>query len=294
MRKPRQKAYDPPPGEALPSTELSDSDFRYIRDLVQSQFGINLTEQKRSMVAGRLQKLLREMGLPDFRAYRRHLETNACGKTLDDLVNRISTNHTFFFREPEHFNFLRDTILPEIKAKRGKSKNRELRVWCAAASTGEEPYSILMTMLEFFGADYTAWDAGLLATDISLDALEAGRRGIYTPGQLKGVPRVFLHKYFQKTPDGNRAVREGLRREITFRRLNLVSEKFPFRKPFDVIFCRNVMIYFNQPTRDSLIKKLVQHLAPDGYLLVGHSESIGRSRPGLSFVRPAVYRRVSQ
>ncbi len=292
MNEHTEPAHASPLGGRFPCTKLSDADFRYIRDLVQSHFGIHLTEQKRTMVSGRLQKLLREMGLPDFRAYRRHLEISGCEKALDDLINRISTNHTYFFREPEHFTFLRETILPELKAHRIRSKNLDLRIWCAAASSGEEPYSILMTMLEFFGDDYADWDAGLLATDISVDALEAARCGSYSTGRVKGVPRTLLQKYFQKSTTGDWVVREDVRREITFRRFNLMNEQFPFRRLFDVIFCRNVMIYFNQSTRENLIKKLARHLVPGGYLLVGHSESIGRSNPNFFYVQPAVYRRV--
>lgn len=284
MRHPNQNA-------GFSGAHLSDQDFRFIRDLVYSRFGIHLTDQKRSLVAGRLQGLLREMGLPDFRAYCRFLEEDAGGQSLDALVNRISTNHTFFFREPEHFAFLRETILPEYKGRSEITGRRDLRFWCAAASTGEEPYSIIMTMMDYFGPEYHRWDAGLLATDISARALETARAGAYPEERLKGVSSAQQRRYFQREPGGVWTVREDFRREITFRRFNLMNERFPFRRAFDVIFCRNVMIYFDQPTRDALVTRMTRFLVPGGYLLIGHSESISRARTDLVYIKPAVYRR---
>ncbi|WP_052812713.1 CheR family methyltransferase [Desulfonatronum thioautotrophicum] len=288
----RNPGAETPARDRFPCTHLRDEDFLFIRDLVQARFGIHLTDQKRTLVAGRLQGLLRELALPDFQAYRRYLEQDVDGQALDALANRISTNHTFFFREPEHFTYLRETILPELKTKGERSGNRDLRIWCAAASSGEEPYSIIMTMLDFFGAEYARWDAGLLATDISARALETARTGAYPEERLKGVSPTQLRGYFQRGPGGEWTVREHVRREITFRRFNLMNECLPFRRPFELIFCRNVMIYFDQPTRDALVTRLVRFLVPGGHLLIGHSESISRSRSDLAYVKPAVYRRI--
>ncbi|GAB6058844.1 CheR family methyltransferase [Desulfonatronum parangueonense] len=274
-----------------PCLELREEDFRFISDLIRSRFGINLTDQKRSLLIGRLQGLLRHMGLPDFRAYRRHLESSGCDQTLGELVNRIATNHTFFFREADHFTFLRETILPHLKARGDQNGNRDLRIWCAAASTGEEPYSILITMLDYFGPEYPRWDAGLLATDISARALEKARLGIYPAEQAKNIPRHILRKYFVRRQDGGLQVASPLRREITFRRFNLMNERFPFRQPFDLIFCRNVMIYFDLSARQALLRRFARFLEPGGYLLIGHSETIGRTNPDFAYIQPAVYRR---
>jgi len=277
------------PFQHFPAPELTDDDFSFISHLVRTRFGINLTEQKRSLVIGRLQKLLREKGHPDFHAYRLHLEAGAGDAELDDLVNRISTNHTFFFREPEHFAFMRDTALPEMAARHQRDK--DLRVWCAAASSGEEPYSIMITMQEYFGMGYREWNGGLLATDISAKALAAARAGIYPEERLGSLSEGLRRKYFNRNATGAWQVSDNLRKEITFRRFNLMNESFPFRKPFDMILCRNVMIYFDQPTRDRLVERFARFILPGGYLLIGHSESIGRSHPEFEYVKPAVYRR---
>ena len=272
--------------------ELGDNDFQFIRNLVRARFGINLTRQKRFLVIGRLRHLLIEKGLPSFSAYRSYLENNPGQEAIDELVNRITTNHTYFFREPEHFKFMNGTILPELEARYKNNAGRDLRIWCSASSSGEEPYSIIITMMEFFGAQYSLWDAGVLATDISARALDAARKGIYTAEQLRKIPPHLVQKYFLplKSSSGF-AIREAVRREATFRRFNLMNSKFPFRKPFDVIFCRNVMIYFDQQTRENLIRQMVRFLVPGGYLLIGHSEGIDRSTPDLDYIKPAVYRK---
>ncbi len=268
--------------------QLEDSDFQYIRDLVRTRFGINLTSQKRFLVIGRLRKLLFEKGMSSFSAYRSYLENNPGQESMNELVNRITTNHTYFFREPEHFRFMNRTILPDIKA----GAEKKLRIWCAASSSGEEPYSIVITMMEFFGTQYSSWDAGVLATDISANALETARIGVYSVQKINSVSPLLLNRYF--LPLKNKTgyeIRDEVRREVTFRRFNLMNTKFPFRKPFDVIFCRNVMIYFDQQTRDRLIEMMIRFLNPGGYLLIGHSEIIDRSNAYLEYVKPAVYRK---
>lgn len=272
---------------------LTDADFAFLSGLIKQRFGIHLTEHKRSLVAGRLSRMVRERGFANFTAYCDHLRRDANEAELDDLVNRISTNHTYFFRENDHFEFFRDTALPEIRARHEAKGSQDMRIWCAAASTGEEPYSIVITMREYFGKEYTRWDAGLLATDISAKALTAAREGVYASERLKGMSERMRSAYFSKSPDAETyRVREDLRRDIVYRRLNLMNETFPFKKPFDLIFCRNVMIYFDGPTRDALVKRFARWLVPGGYLLIGHSESLGRGHPDFTYVRPAVYRKV--
>jgi chemotaxis protein methyltransferase CheR len=270
---------------------LDVDDFQFISNLVRQRFGVNLTDDKRALVAGRLQQMLRERNFPDFRSYRRFLETAIDSRTLDELVNRIVTNHTYFFREDAHFSQLRQRILPELKMQKATQGSRDLRFWCAASSSGEEAYTFIITLMEFFGPEYGQWEAGLLATDISAKALEMAKSAVYPTEKVKNVPVTMLRKYFQTQGDGNWTVRDFVRNEVTFRRFNLVNEKFPFRRPFDLILCRNVMIYFNQKTRDQLLQRLAHSLAPGGYLLIGHSESIGRHRPEFIYVNPAVYQR---
>lgn len=285
---------DPFAGEAdsrFPAL-IGDGDFAFLTGLIKERFGIHLTEHKRALVVGRLWRMVRERGFADFTAYCDHLRREANEAELDDLVNRISTNHTYFFREKDHFAFLDETALPEIRARHTAAGSRDIRIWCAAASTGEEPYSIMMTMLEHFGAEYATWDAGLLATDISAKALAAAREGVYPAESLKAVPEAWRRRHFTDVPGtGMFRVRDGVRREIVFRRLNLMNETFPFKKPFDLIFCRNVMIYFDPPTRDALASRFADWLVPGGYLLIGHSESLGRSNASFSYIKPAVYKK---
>lgn len=283
----------PPETDSALATLLTDADFAFLSGLIKQRFGIHLTEHKRSLVAGRLSRMVRERGFADFTAYCDHLRRDANEAELDDLVNRISTNHTYFFRENDHFTFFRDVALPEIRAYHEAKGCRDIRLWCAAASTGEEPYSILLTMREYFGTEYARWDAGLLATDISAKALAVARAGVYPAERLKGMPDAMRRTHFTPEDGGETyRVHEDLRRDIAFRRLNLMNESFPFKKPFDLIFCRNVMIYFDSPTRDALVNRFARWLVPGGYLLIGHSESLGRGNPHFAYVRPAVYRRV--
>jgi len=271
---------------------LSDEDFRYFTGLIHRRFGINLTEDKRTLLVGRFSKMLAEKGLADFHAYRQLLEGPRGEAELDELVNRISTNFTFFFREPAHFDFFRGTALPEIKARHSRSSSRDVRIWCAAASSGEEPCSIAITLREFFGMGYSQWNAGLLATDISAIALEAARRGVYPEDRLANMPEALRKRYFTRLAHGEWQVSETILKDITYRRLNLMNQQLPFKKPFDLIFCRNVMIYFDQATRDALVDRFSRLIVPGGYLLIGHSESLGRGHSAFEYVKPATYRRI--
>ena len=270
--------------------DLSDSAFQRIRSLVYDYCGINLTEQKRSLVVGRLNKLLRTRGIASFDQYCALLEEDSSGRTLGELVNRISTNHTYFNRERAHFAFFRDTALPEFAAALKREGSDDLRVWCAGCATGEEPYMLVMEMMEHFGADYARWNAGVLATDISSQALSTAVEGIYPEERLGELPKSYRERYFSRVKDGWQ-VREEVRREVTFRRFNLMNREFPFREPFHAIFCRNVMIYFDQPVREALVSRFFRHTRPGGYLFIGHSESLRREHSSYMYVMPAVYRR---
>lgn len=271
---------------------ISDYEFRLIRELVYEKFGINLTEAKKSLVVGRLQKLIRTMSFDSFKQYYDYLVADTTGKALDQMVNRISTNHTFFYRENTHFEYFSSTVLPEITARLEKQNARDLRVWCAGCSTGEEPYMLAMLMLEYFGSKYAQWNAGVLATDISGRALAKAIAGTYAGDNVCNVPPL-ARKYFCKTGPDQWAVSETVRREVTYRRFNLMNAAFPFKKLFHVIFCRNVMIYFDQQTRHALLRKFYDQLVPGGYFFIGHSESLGRSQALFEYVQPAVYRRRS-
>ena len=276
-------------GESSVMMRITDEEFEAIRKTVYDNFGIHLTEQKKSLVVGRLQKLLRQLGFTNFMQYYEYLLKHP--KALSDLVNRISTNHTFFFRENEHFNYMRDVALPELRQRHIAHNDKDVRIWCAAASSGEEPYTIMITLLEFFGAEYSKWDIGLLATDISETALAGAHKGVYPAERLQQVPENLRKKYFHHQRDGQWAVSDRLKKEVTYRRFNLMNKTFPFKKKFDIVFCRNVMIYFDQPTREELVHKLYDLTVPGGYLFIGHSETLGRDRTPWRYLMPAVYRK---
>jgi len=269
---------------------ITDSEFRSIRDMVYNRFGITLSDQKKTLVVGRLQKKLREHGLNTFKEYYDKLVADKSGNLLTELANQITTNHTFFFREPDHFDFFKSDILPWMVQTHKARNDNDLRIWCAAASSGEEPYTLIITLLEYFGADYKNWNCGLLATDVSEKALEAAIGGIYVPARLEGVPPAILHKYFKKVPDGY-AVTDQLKKEVTYRKFNLMNKSLPFKKKFDCIWCRNVMIYFDTPTKHELVNRMYESTVNGGYLLIGHSETLDRNQTKWKYVKPAVYRK---
>ena len=271
--------------------EISDKEFKSITDLVYSQLGINLNDSKRALVTGRLQKLLRLNKFTKFEDYYNFLIKDKSGKELSTLADTISTNHTYFWREYDHFELFEKQILPEIINAHKNAGSKSLRLWCAGSSTGEEPYTLVMLMKEVLGNDYKNWDAGILATDISERALKIAKNGIYSKDRLDNLPKR-LKKYFKKVNDEEFEISEDVKKEIVYRRFNLMNKKFPFKKPFDIIFCRNVMIYFDLKTRTELANKFYQFTYSGGYLFIGHSETLGRNMVDYKFIKPAVYKKL--
>jgi chemotaxis protein methyltransferase CheR len=284
----RSKDAAPATGGAM---TIGDEEFNLLRRLIKSRFGINLTDQKRSLVVGRLQKLLRGEGFVNFKQYYEYLVNDKSERGLSELINRISTNHTYFNREKAHFDFFQQTALPAVVEMMRRQNNRDLRIWCAGCSSGEEPYTLQMLMMEHFGSEYSKWDAGILATDISERVLSIARAGIYPQERVAQLPQPLQNKYFRKLPDGNCQVTEAVRKEIVYRRFNLMNEKFPFKKPFHMVFCRNVMIYFDQQTREGLVQRFNQFTVNGGYLFIGHSETLGRNHALYRYVMPAVFQK---
>lgn len=272
-------------------SSISVREFNQIRNLVSNSVGISLTDKKRSLVAGRLQKKLREFGFSSFQEYYDYVVKDKSGNALIEMVDLITTNYTYFNREKEHFDFFLNIALPDVKAQIRNNKNNDFRVWCAAASSGEEPYMLAMLMREFFGSDYGSWNGGLLATDISREALATAKIGTYNDEGISRLPPLLKNKYFVKKGHGNWSICDHIKKDITFRRFNLMNKSFPFKKLFHIIFCRNVMIYFDQPTRDALIQRFYQFMEPGGYLFIGHSETLNRMNTPFSYIKPAVYRK---
>ncbi|MBE9519807.1 MAG: protein-glutamate O-methyltransferase CheR [Proteobacteria bacterium] len=272
--------------------KMTDREFRQLRELVYERLGINLTEKKRSMLIGRLQKLLRTSSFKNFQDYYEYLVNDSSMTAMTELINRVTTNYSFFYRGKSHFEFFVQSALPEVVASLKRQNSRDLRVWTAGCSTGEEPYMLAILMREFFGNGYGMWDGGILATDISEKVLNFALEGVYPEDRTKEVPVQLKHKYFNKLTDGQLAIKESIKREVIFRKFNLKNTNYPFKKPFQIIFCRNVMIYFDKQTRDTLLHRFYEATEPDGYLFIGHSETLGREQNLYKYIMPAVYRRL--
>ncbi len=267
-------------------------EFRELVDMISRNFGITLGENKITLVTGRIHPMMEKYNFASHRACLDAIKNDPSGELLSELVNRISTNHTAFYREDAHFAVMLERILPDLVKRKTATGDRDLRIWCAACATGEEAYTILFTLYKYFHFDYRNWRAGVLATDISAAALETAKRGVYNDARIEPVPKDVRALFFQPWNDGeNYEVKPEFRREITFRRLNLMNDAYPFRAKFDIIFCRNVMIYFSRGNRQKLLDRLHDWLAPEGCLVIGHSESMVGDHPGYEYIAPAVYRR---
>lgn len=269
--------------------ELTDQEFDQISALVKSHCGINLHDGKKQLVKSRLSKRLRQLNLSTFQAYIRFLERDNGGDELVAMLDLISTNLTSFFRESAHFDYLAEVVMPRIIAKQPPAQKR-LRIWSAGCSSGEEPYTIAIVANECIpGLD--AWDARILATDLSTRVLERARDGIYSAKQMASVPSGLLARYFncvETRPERRYQSNALLKRLIYFARVNLM-EPWSMRGPFDVVFCRNVMIYFDKPTQAKLIGRFWELLAPGGVLFLGHSESLAGVQHRFEYVQPTVY-----
>lgn len=270
---------------------LNDQEYRLISQLIYKKSGILLNEKKRALIVGRLNKMLRTNNLKSFKEYYDHVISDSTGKALSDLVDRISTNHTFFYREKDHFEYLSEMVLPEITQIMKSRGKKELRIWCAASSSGEEPYTLAMLLCEYFKNDLASWDTGVLATDISIEILNRAKAGVYSEDNVSQLPASLKNKYFKRLPDGTWSVNNQIKEMVLFRRLNLMRSEFPFKGKFQIMFARNVMIYFDQPTRDGLVQRYYRYMEPGGYLFIGHSETLGRTNHLFSYVKPAVYRK---
>lgn len=267
---------------------LTDRDYRRISELVRRQTGITLSDAKRDMVYSRLSRHLRRLGLNDFSSYCDLLAGDESGPEMKEFVNAITTNLTSFFREVHHFDYLEKTLLPDLMRSRGTT--RRLRLWSAGCSTGEEPYSMAMVIAESVPP---GWDIRILATDLDSNVLAIARRGIYDAARVKGVSPERLRRWFVKGQGlnaGQVRVAPRLRGLVEFRRLNLMGP-WPMHGPFDAIFCRNVVIYFDKATQKELVERYADLLPGDGHLFLGHSETLYRLTDRLEHIGQTVYRR---
>ncbi|AKN31866.1 chemotaxis protein CheR [Clostridium carboxidivorans P7] len=266
---------------------IKQDEFKELTDYLKSNYGINLTKKK-ILIEGRLNNILIEKGFKNFRDYLNFLFNDMSKNELTLLINKLTTNHTFFMREAAHFQYFKNEVLPYLESK---VKDRDLRIWSAGCSSGEEPYTLAMILQDYFQGNKAAWDKKVLATDISVNVIHTGERGIYSKESIENIPASWKLNYFNKIDNDNYQVSDKLRKEVIFRIFNLMDEVFPFKKKFHVIFCRNVMIYFDAKTKMELVNKFYKMTEPGGYIFIGHSESISRDETDYRYIMPGVYRK---
>ena len=267
---------------------LTDNDFHRLYNYIKQNYGIDLSKKKQ-LIVSRLSNTLSAQGYKDFSDYVDAILSGRDPEMVTTMLNKLTTNYTFFMREGAHFELFKDTILPYLVETK---KDKVLSIWSAACSSGEEPYTISMIIKEFFGAKASAWDTRVLATDISQNALIAAKNAVYDEDSLKELSPGWKSKYFRSTGQpGTYTVAPEIKSNVIFRTFNLM-DPIRFRLKFDVIFCRNVMIYFDQPTKEALVKRFYDATNPGGYLLIGHSESLNKATTPYKYLKPATYRKV--
>jgi chemotaxis protein methyltransferase CheR len=277
------------------SASLSVSDFSRLSSFIYNQCGIKMPDSKKIMVEARLRKRLSDLNMQNYAEYCDFLFSQRGSEAeITHMVDVITTNKTDFFREPKQFSFLSNNALPEFVNIDGTGIQRPLKVWSAGCSTGEEPYTLAIVLNEF-GQKFTKYSFSILATDISTRVLEKAATGIYEEGKIAPIPKSLIHKYFLKSKNKEKKlvrVVPQLRSSVKFQWLNFMQDDFGIRETFDLIFCRNVIIYFDKPTQEKLIEKLVSQLKPGGFFFLGHSESIFSTNLPLVQVAASTYKKI--
>ncbi|MDH5691881.1 MAG: protein-glutamate O-methyltransferase [Gammaproteobacteria bacterium] len=270
---------------------FTERDFNQIRDYVKAHTGIKLSDAKRNMVYSRLSRRLRQLHLTKFKDYL-ELISDESGDELGHFINAITTNLTAFFREIHHFDYLKQTIVPHLLT--ANQATRRIRIWSAGCSTGEEPYSIAITLKEAM-ANVSGWDVKILATDLDTNVVAHAKRGVYSVERVEDLPESKVRKWFRKgrgDQSGSVKVSPELQEMITFKNLNLMGA-WPMKGPFDVIFCRNVVIYFDKETQRRLFDRYADHLSPNGHVFLGHSESLFKVSTRFKLIGSTMYQRIS-
>lgn len=277
------------------SATLSKNDFAKISSFIYAQCGIKMPDSKKVMVEARLRKRLRDLNMQSYNQYCEFLfSPKGSEEEITHMVDVITTNKTDFFREPKQFDFLLETVLPELVNVNRAGIQRPLKVWSAGCSTGEEPYTLSIVLSEF-AQNFSRYTFNILATDISTRVLEKAALGIYDEERTEPISRGLMQKYFLKSKNKEKKlvrVIPSLRNSVNFRWLNFMDDDFGIKEKFDVIFCRNVIIYFDKPTQDRLIEKLLSYLKPEGYFFLGHSESIFNTNLPLVQMAASTYKKI--
>ncbi|HSK30794.1 MAG TPA: protein-glutamate O-methyltransferase CheR [Candidatus Limnocylindria bacterium] len=272
---------------------INDREFCLFQELIYHNAGIHLSAVKKGLLEARLIKRIRELGLDSFSAYHEYLKRQSDSVELGELLDRISTNETHFFREPKQFEFLVETVFRQWRDKVASGERaKTIRAWSAGCSTGEEPYSLAMTLIDHFPAK-GGWEIEIFATDLSSRALRAARKAVWPIAKAKEVPPGYLKRFMLRgsgSQEGNMKAGPEIIGVVRFARLNLHHQVYPPIGLFDLILCRNVLIYFDARSRAEAIERLVDRLAPGGYLFVGHAESLAGMNERVCYVVPTVYR----
>ncbi len=264
--------------------KISLEDFNLIRVYIKEIAGINISEDKMLLVSSRLTKHMASLGFTSFNEYYNYIRKSASTEERNVFVDKLTTNHTYFMREKEHF-----TRFESICKDERLANNKDFRVWCAASSSGEEPYTLAYILHSVFGNEKSY---RLLATDISNKMLFEAQKGIYDEKQVDVLPKEVLAKYFDKIGNDSYEVKDIIKKLVTFRKFNLINETYNFKKKFHVIFCRNVLIYFDTATKQKIIKNMEDSLEVGGYLFISQSESLVGLNTKLQWVEPSVYKKV--
>ena len=271
---------------------LSDQELADISGYIKENYGVNLTA-KSTLIEGRLGCYVRGKGFETYSDYFEFAKNDHTGEEMSNLINRLTTNHTFFMRENDHFEYMIDKVMPWIETL---SDSNDLRIWSAGCSSGEEPYGLSIYLLEYAAkrtANKGRLDTTILASDISEKALAIAQEGIYSGENLSALPAEWLRKYFIDLGDDSYKVTPELRKNVAYKKNNLL-ESIPARKPFHTIFCRNVMIYFETETRRALINNFYDMIEPGGYLFIGHSESLTNFKHSFKYIQPSIYRKPTE
>ncbi len=271
--------------------DITAEEYELVRELVYERAGINLGDNRQHLVQARIAKIIRKEKFSGFQEYFNFLKSDKSGREIARLIDAISTNTTYFFREADHFDFLKESLISRIE----KSKHPEwtVRIWSAASSSGEEPYTIAMIVHQLM-KKYPRLSLKILATDISTQVLEKAKAGIYSIERMRNVPEEYMKEYFRKVSGAKEITFEvspELKKLVTFAHFNLMMKQYPFKYGFDYVFCRNVMIYFDRKTQEDVVNKIARHIRPGGYLIVGHSESLNGLIHPLKYVKPTIYQK---
>lgn len=277
---------------ATGSFDLSEKEYKLLSGLVYEVVGINLGPSKQELLRTRLGKRLRHLGISSFKEYYKYVTTDN-KEELTHLFDAISTNLTSFFREKQHFDYLTAKVLPDLVKKKQLEADRTIRIWSSASSTGEEAYSLAITMHNFL-KNMPKQDVKILTTDISTKVLDTAEKALYPEGRVKDLPKYIVNSCFLKgegSMNGFVKVKKEIRDLVTVRRMNLMSPIYPFKRKFDFIFCRNVLIYFDKETQTKIVNKLYDNLADGGHLFLGHAESLHGVKTNFTLVAPTIYQK---